>query len=185
MTEINLLPWRETLRENVKKEWFLWLGAILMLAIFILVTVCTVLQIKIRHALRVNNALHYKINVLSPEVLRVEMIQKQKNSLAIKIMTLRSLQQERFEVVSVLAPLLSKIPFGLALSGIRKKDQEWHLEGVSESPLRVSLFIQYLANIPLLSSPRLVQLNTEDSTAHRFDIVFRENVAGRDLNDAQ
>ncbi len=185
MTEINLLPWRETLRDNIKKEWLLFLGVILMLALFIVVTVCTVLQMKIRHAVRTNNALHSKINVLSDEVLQVKMIQKQKNVLAVKIMTLRSLQEKHFEVVSVLSPVLSQIPSGLALSGIHKKDQEWRLEGVTESPLRVSLFMQDLAKIPLLSSPRLVQLNTEDNTAHRFDIVFRENMAGEDFNEAQ
>lgn len=177
MTEINLLPWRETLRKAAKREWLLLLSMDLLLALFILVTVCMVLNTKIADRIRDNNALQFKAGAQSKNLSFIKSIQQQENEAVVKARTFKLLQEERENVVSILTQVVKHLPSGVYLTLVHKKDQGWVFKGVAQSPLQVSAFLQALEHEPLVTGPSIMQIKTEDNKIYRFEINSRQSLA--------
>lgn len=180
MTEINLLPWRESLRLQMKKEWLILLSVVIVIAICILGTVCTVLKTRIAYIVSVNKALQHKTNLLSDNIAQINAIQLQRRDLAAKATVLQLFQLERSHIAPILEQIVVQMPMGMYLTRLDKKGGQLRLEGIAESTVSVSRLMHNLAQSPWLKEPRLLQIKTEESKGgsktHRFEIVLSERI---------
>lgn len=176
MTDINLLPWRERLHQKAKKQWLMGLSMVLGLSLFILILTCGMLNSKIHRTIEINERLKDPLKDLSAKLKRIQMIEYKKMEVAVKTEAFQTLQQEQLNTMAVLRELVNQMPSRMYLTGLRKQDRQWTLEGVAESFLQVSIFVQQLARIAKVKDPKWLKVDAsdrrKDDGQHHFIITF-------------
>ena len=81
MANINLLPWREELREERKQEFLVGLGTTVAIAAIILFVGDRVVNSFIDHQTTKNNFLREQISYLDREIAEIRELQRQKSEL--------------------------------------------------------------------------------------------------------
>ncbi len=176
MTDINLLPWRERFHQKAKKQWLIGLSVVLILSLFVLVATCMVLNAKIHKTIQMNKRLNDPLKDVSGQLQHIKMIEYKKMEVAVKAEVFLTLQQERLTTMTVLSELVNRMPSRMYLTVLRKQDRQWRLEGVSESFLQVSAFVQQLAGISEVKDPKWLKVDASDlkknDGQHHFIITF-------------
>lgn len=180
MTDINLLPWREHLHQKAKKQWLMGLSVVLGLSLFILVLTCVILNAKIHRTLAINEKLNVPLKSLSSQLQRIKMIEYKKMEVTVKAAVFQTLEKERWNTMTVLSDLLSRMPLRMYLTALGKQNSQWKLEGAAESFLQVSNFVHKLAEISQITDPKLLQVGAndikKDDGQHHFALTFETRV---------
>jgi type IV pilus assembly protein PilN len=163
MTEINLLPWRDTLRDAIKKEFLIVMTIILVLAISILIIGDNVIKSKIQLQLKVNTVLKTDMNLLETKLSAIKTIKTELNNLTVKQDALKKLQVDRASTVRLLEQIAYQIPPGVYLTRFDRKGTLLSFEGVTESNVRVSEFMQKVTQSKWISEPDLTEVKAIDS----------------------
>ncbi len=177
MTEINLLPWRETLRNAAKKEFLIILVVALGLVIFILALVLSRVKTKMQHQQALNIDLQQNSAILEPKMGAIAAIKVELNNLSAQQDVLEKLQLERRVTVRLLEQVVYQIPPGVYLTHFDKKGAQLTFEGIAESNARVSEFMQKIAEAQGIAEPHLVEIkavdNKEESKGYYFKMMAR------------
>jgi type IV pilus assembly protein PilN len=177
MTEINLLPWRDTLRHAIKREFLIVMTIILVLAISILIIGVNVIKVKMQRQLKVNIALQTRIDLLELKFSAIKTIQSELHSLAAKQDALEKWQSERMLMVRLLEQVVYQTPSGVYLTRFDKKGMGLTFEGVAESNVRVSEFMQKIGRSQWIVEPNLMEIKVssdkENSNGYYFKITAR------------
>ena len=177
MARINLLPWREEQRkERLKKfQTTSVLAAVLMLAIVALVHVR--MNGLIDHQLSRNNFLINENTLLKARITEIEDLEKEKSNLLARMNIIQQLQSSRPQVVHVFDEIVSTMPNGVYLTGIKNSGANITLDGFAQSNARVSSYMRKVDNANWLSDPRLDVISTESDKGQRiskFTLVVRQ-----------
>lgn len=155
MAQINLLPWREERRQELKKEFLVTVGLVLALAIGLVVlgdrvVVGQIQQQKARNAYLVEN-----IEVLDKQVAEIRELQKKRNQLLDRMQVIQELQGNRPIIVRVLDQLVRTVPDGVFYTNLKTKGKVITIRGVAESNNRVSSLMRRLNSSEWLANPKL------------------------------
>lgn len=177
MTEINLLPWRENLRNAIKREFLIVVTIILILAIFILIVGMSVIKSKMQLHSEINITLQKNMRLLETKISSAKTIKTELSNVATKQNALEKLQSERMVMVRLLEQVVYQIPSGVYLTRLDKKGVQLTFEGVAESNVRVSEFMQKIAQSKWIVEPHLMEIKVagdkEDSKNYDFKITAR------------
>ncbi len=164
MTEINLLPWRDALRNAIKIEFLIVMTIILALALSILIIGANIIKSKMQRQLKVNTALQANTRVLEAKFSAIKTIKIELNNLAAKQDALEKLQLERIRTVRLLEQVVYQTPPGVHLTRLDKKGLQLIFEGVAESNVRVSEFMRKIAQSKWITEPHLIEIKGADSS---------------------
>lgn len=164
MTDINLLPWRDTLRNAIKGEFLIVMTIILVLAISVLIIGMNVIKSKMQRQLKINIALQADIELLEKNFSAVKTIKVELNNLAAKQDALEKLQSERILMVRLLEEVVYQTPSGVNLTRFNKKGMQLTFEGVAESNVRVSEFMRKMSQSKWITEPHLIEIKGADSS---------------------
>ena len=177
MTEINLLPWRETVRNAAKKEFLIIFTLILGLAVFVLFMALNKIKTQLQRLQALNTDLQQKIAILEPKMSAIATIKIELNNLSAKRDVLEKLQLQRKTVVHLLEQVVYQIPAEVYLTRFDKKDVQLTFEGVAESNARVSEFMQKIAQSQWIAEQNLVEIkavdNKQESKGYYFKMTAR------------
>jgi type IV pilus assembly protein PilN len=179
MPSINLLPWREELRQKRKKDFLLAIvGAILIGSVISYASKLTV-QSWISAQNNRNNILRTEIEVLDRQIEEINALDAQKSRLIARMEIIDQLQRSRPEVVHLFDELVETLPEGAYLTGITQTSARIELQGSAQSSTRVSALMRNVNSSEWLRDPQLQVVQTvENGPARNAEFtVFAQQIS--------
>jgi type IV pilus assembly protein PilN len=172
MAKINLLPWREELRQERQRQFAMsaLLTAITGVVIVFLVSLAfdrAINQQNVR-----NQTIQSEINRLQVQIRRIAELEETRARLLSRKQIIEELQASRSLTVEMLDQLAKTIPMGVTLNSISQQGMNLRLAGTSQSNARVSAYLQSLADNELFVDPDLGFVRAADepeNTQEPFD----------------
>jgi len=155
MPRINLLPWREELREQRRNQFFVALGGAAGAAALVVFLGVLVMNSVISHQLSRNAVLEEEMKLLDLKIKEIRDLEEQKDSLIARMQIIEQLQQSRPEVVHLFDEMVKTLPEGVYLNKLKQNGKKLGIEGTAESNTRVSAFMRNIDKSEWLTSPDL------------------------------
>ncbi|WP_370979925.1 PilN domain-containing protein [Agaribacterium sp. ZY112] len=155
MARINLLPWREELRQEKKKEFLTQLvGVCIFVALACFLWVQTV-DGAIQGQEARNKMLKDEIAGLEKQVEEIKELKKKKSELEARMRVIQDLEGKRSIIVHHFDELARRIPDGVYFTKLQRSGGKFFVFGVSESNQRISALMRSLDESDYFSSPNL------------------------------
>lgn len=155
MAHINLLPWREELRKQRKRDFFIALGS----AAFVMVLVVVVLHFYYAGLIENEDSrikfMQAEIKSVEAKIKEIQELERKKAQLIARMEVIDQLQKNRPEVVHLFAEIVNMVPEGLYLTKMDQKGRTIILEGNAQSNARVSALMRALDASEWFSEPVL------------------------------
>lgn len=165
MANINLLPWREKLREERKKEFIVQLGMMVVAAALVLVVLDRIVNSSIDNQAEVNSTLRNEIAVLDGKLTEIRTLQDQKKALTARMAVIQELQGNRPVIVRLFDELVRTLPDGVYYNSITRTNDSIALEGVADSNSRISALMRDLEASDWFADPYLVGVTALNEAA--------------------
>jgi len=167
MAHINLLPWREELRQQKKKEFFTVLGgtAIVFAGVVLLIHLYVAGMIDYQQSR--NNMLKQEITIVEGKIKEIQELERQKEQLIARMRVIEQLQGNRPEVVHLFDEIAKIIPEGLYISSITQKGRIITFNGKAQSNARVSAFMRSLEASDWFADPLLDVISTKSDRSQK------------------
>ena len=173
MAQINLLPWREERRQELKKEFLAAVALVLALAGGLVLLADRIVDSQIQNQQARNQYLTESIKVLDKEVAEIRDLQRRRNQLLDRMRVIQELQGNRPIIVRVLDQLVRTVPDGVFYTKLTTKEKKISISGVAESNNRVSSLMRRLEASDWLANPTLdkvYEAREFGDQANRFEL---------------
>lgn len=161
-TNINLLPWREAIKEHQKKEFISMLGLALSTVAAGMLVIHFLINRQINFQNDDNNYLKAEIQLLDQQISEIESLQKEKAQLLARMQIIQQLQTNRPQIVRLFDEIIKTIPEGLYLTNLTHTGPHLMMEGRAESNTRVSTFMRNIEASHWLKSPVLSVIQVDE-----------------------
>lgn len=175
MAKINLLPWRETLRQTQKKQ---YIGSLvgISLAVFILFWIAgQIFDQQIRNQNSRNNYLKQQIEVLDRQIAEISEITEARDAISLRMALIEQLQVSRNLTPLLFDELARLVPAGVSFSSMRRIENNIKIIGVSESNNRLSAFMRKIEESKVFVNPELSSIVADKSGVNAisdFELQF-------------
>jgi len=160
MPSINLLPWRQALRQRRRKEFLIGIGAAVGLAALITLLAHLAVSSMIDAQNRRNDLLKAEIAELDKAIEQILALEDQKARMISRMEVIDRLQASRPEVVKLFDQIVSTLPEGVYLTSVKQSGRKLEFNGVAQSSTRVSAFMRNIDASESLASPELKVIQT-------------------------
>ncbi len=184
MPSINLLPWRQALRQRRKKEFFIGTVASIALAALVALLAHLTVSSMIDSQHRRNDLLKAEIVELDKSIEQIVALEEQKDRMIARMEVIDTLQSSRPEVVKLFDQVVATLPEGVYLTSAKQKGRKIEFNGVAQSSTRVSAFMRNIDASETLSAPELKVIQTgKDSGPGSQFTLFANLRAGADADE--
>jgi type IV pilus assembly protein PilN len=160
MPSINLLPWRQALRQRRRKEFLIGIGAAVGLAALVTLLAHLTVSSMIDAQNRRNELLKAEIAELDKAIEQILALEEQKERMISRMEVIDTLQASRPEVVKLFDQIVSTLPEGVYLTSVKQSGKKIEFNGVAQSSTRVSAFMRNIDASESLSAPELKVIET-------------------------
>jgi type IV pilus assembly protein PilN len=181
ITTINLLPWREELRQEQKKQF----GVLTFLMTFLAAAIVGLIHIqmasKIDYQLSRNKFMSTEIVKLDEEIAEIRDLKKVRRSLVERMEVIQDLQRSRPSIVHLFTEIVSTVPNGVYLESLTQSGGNLLMNGEAESNARVSTYMRNLDASEWLKDPNLTVIEIEDIKVNRisnFTLTVKQTSPG-------
>lgn len=172
MAKINLLPWRDELRQQKKKDFFnIILLGMLVTGLF-MGLVHMYMEGRIHYQQSRNKKLEAEIALLDKKIVAINSIEEKKAKLLAKIDVITKLQKSRPEIVHLFDEIPRLLPDGVHLTKFTQTGKELTFEGKSQSNARVSVFMNAIEASAWLHQPKLDVIKAPEQDLSSITGVF-------------
>jgi len=166
-TRINLLPWRELRRQEQDRQLLsASIGAWLLMGLVVFYG-WYYMNGLIDHQNKRNDFLRTEIAKLDRKIEEINKLKERKQALIARMQIIQELQQNRTQIVHVFDDLVRKLPKGVYLTGLAKKNKRITLKGVAQSNARVSHLMNNLDSSDWFTNPNLDIVNARNQGGAR------------------
>lgn len=174
MILINLLPWREELREKQKKLFFLSLGISLTSALVIIIFTYLYLENGISSQRQRNQILSNEIARYDRQIQEIKRLKKVRQALIARMNIIQQLQENRPTLVHFFDELIKILPGGVHFTKVVRSGDEVVMIGQSGSNSEVSQLMRNIENnywlhYPVLEEIKEVKELNRDRKTEIFD----------------
>ncbi len=176
MAQINLLPWRDERRQELKQEFVAILGLMVGLGAVLVFLADLVLSGQIDNQRSRNAYLERNIEVLDREVAEIQDLQRKRTQLLDRMQVIQELQGNRPVIVRILDQVVRTVPDGIFYTSLQAAGNVISIEGISESNNRVSSLMRRLDSSAWFSNPNLTGVSAEPNfgtQANKFQMSFK------------
>jgi type IV pilus assembly protein PilN len=179
MPSINLLPWRQALRQRRRKEFLIGVGAAVGLAALITLLTHLTVSSMIDAQNRRNELLKSEIAELDKAIEQILALEDQKARMISRMEVIDRLQASRPEVVKLFDQIVSTLPEGVYLTSVKQSGKKIEFDGVAQSSTRVSAFMRNIDSSESLTSPELkvIQTGTNTGPGAQFTLFASQRAA--------
>lgn len=178
MARINLLPWREQLREERKKEFLTTLVLVVILGAALVFLADRQLNSQIDHQNARNELLRKEIQLLESRIREIEQLQARRNQMLDRMKIIQDLQGNRPIIVRVFDELVRTLPDGVHFTSLVMKGPVVAIKGAAESNSRVSMLMRQLDGSDWMTGPNLTAVRAVTSgqvdQANVFELSVRQ-----------
>lgn len=187
MPSINLLPWRQALRQRRRKEFLIGIAASVILAgivtLFAHLTVSSMIDAQNRR----NDLLKDEIAKLDKSIEEILALEDKKARMIARMEVIDRLQASRPEVVKLFDQIVSTLPEGVYLTTVKQAGKKIEFDGVAQSSTRVSAFMRNIDSSESLMSPELkvIQTGSNASPGAQFTLFASQRpIPGAEEDDS-
>jgi type IV pilus assembly protein PilN len=182
MPSINLLPWRQALRQRRRKEFLIGLGAAVGLAALITLLTHLAVSSMIDEQKRRNELLTAEIAELDKAIEQILTLEEKKAAMISRMQVIDTLQSSRPEVVKLFDHMVSTLPEGVYLTSVKQVGKKIEFNGVAQSSTRVSAFMRNIDASETLSTPELkvIQTGREADPGAQFTLFASQRAVAGD-----
>ena len=175
MAKINLLPWREELRQQKKKDFLSLLGLAALLTVVVMGLAHLYIAGLKEHQGQRNKLLQDEIAILDTKIVEVKNIGERKSKLLVKIDLVQKLQESRPEIVHLFDEIPRTAPDGVFLTKFTQLGKDLTFDGKTQSNARVSAFMRAVEASTWLQTPKLGVIISPDKTSveQNSDFILR------------
>jgi type IV pilus assembly protein PilN len=165
MAHVNLLPWRETLRQKQKQNYFavLFATAAICATFFWLIGQMFDQQIGNQNAR--NQYLTNEINQLDALIGEIQKVKDSKAEIQKRMALIEQLQSSRNLAPILLNELVQVVPKGVSFETMRRTQNKVIIDGISDSNNRLSEFIRKLEGSRVFLTPELSSIIADTSAS--------------------
>jgi type IV pilus assembly protein PilN len=162
MARINLLPWREKLRKQRRREF-----GVISLGALVLTLACLGYwhwynQGLIDNQNDRNRFLEKEIARVDKEIREIRELEKTRRKLIARMKVIEDLQVSRPQIVHLFDELVTVVPDGAYLSKAVQRGRSLTLNGRAQSNARVSTYMRNIDASPWLNDPKLRIIEHKD-----------------------
>lgn len=158
MANINLLPWREERRQELRKEFLTVLGAVALAGIIVVLLANRVYSSWIDNQNGRNEYLQNNINELNRQVAEIKEMEAKRRELLDRMKVIQDLQGTRPLIVRVFDEIVRTLPDGVFYQSLSRTDKTMELTGVAESNNRVSSLMRQFDRSEWFENPNLTSV---------------------------
>ena len=181
MTQINLLPWREERRQELKRQFFVVLAGLAMIGAGCVYMVDVSVQSQIQYQDGRNTFVTAETSKLEAQIEEIEELQKKRESLVERMNVIQNLQGNRPVIVHVFEDLARMIPEGVYFGGVEARGSTLTLDGYAEANSRVSNLMRNLDKSDMFRNPNLSSVRNAVNDDHggwsEFTLSLKQGVA--------
>lgn len=174
MARINLLPWREELRKQKKREFGMAAGGSVVVMIGVVFLAHMHINGLVAHQQSRNQYLKQQISAVEAKIKEIRDLEKQRQQLIDRMRVIEQLQRNRPEVVHLFQELVELTPDGLFLESLEQKDAIITVRGKAQSNARVSSLMRALDKSNWFAKPRLELIEAGPRGAERTRVFTLE-----------
>jgi len=160
MAHINLLPWREELRQQKKKEFLTIIGGIAVVFAGVVLVVHVYVAMIIDSQNSRNTLLKQEITIVENKIKEISELEKKKEQLIARMRVIEQLQSNRPEVVHLFDEIAKNVPEGMYIVSLKQRNRNVTIKGRAQSNARVSAFMRRLEASPWFENPKLDVIET-------------------------
>jgi type IV pilus assembly protein PilN len=158
MARINLLPWREQLREERKQQFLVALAATLLVAGGLVFLGDRYFSSEIERQVSRNDFVRSEIAVLDSRIKEISELKARRQQLLERMKIIQDLQGNRQIIGRVFDQLVRTLPDGVYFSNLKMTGKTIAINGAAESNNRVSNLMRNLDASEWLEAPNLTQV---------------------------
>jgi type IV pilus assembly protein PilN len=158
MANINLLPWREERRQELRKEFLTILGGVAVAAIVVILLSNRVYSAWIDNQNGRNAYLQTSISELDHQVAEIKELEDKRRELLDRMKVIQDLQGTRPLIVRVFDEIVRTLPDGVFYQSLARNDKTVELTGVAESNNRVSSLMRQFDRSEWFENPNLTSV---------------------------
>lgn len=181
MARINLLPWRENLRQERQRNFFIALAATAIGAVLLVFLASHLVQRQIDAQEDRNAYLESEIRKLDRDIASIEELEQTRDNLLARKNVIERLQENRSMMVHLFNSLARTVPEGVRLTSVGQTGEELTIEGVTQSETRVSDYMRAIERAEWLHEPDLTIIEAmqgeEASPAEPFRFELKARIA--------
>jgi|TARA_B110000459_G_C16590693_1_gene486065 type IV pilus assembly protein PilN len=169
VAQINLLPWRERLREERKREFVNILAGIVIIAggLVLLVDRYMVGEIDAQSAR--NDFVRSEISILDDQVEEISQLRQQKEDIRARMSVITDLQGTRPLIVRMFDELVKTLPNGVYYQTVERVGERIAIDGVAESNAQITELLRNLDASGWFRDPDLSDITAADAPASLLD----------------
>jgi len=181
MARINLLPWRENLRQERQRNFMVALVGTALLAVALVFLGSHLVERQIDAQEARNGYLEQEIDELDEDIASIEELEATRDNLLARKNVIERLQENRSMMVHLFNSLAQTVPDGIRLTTVSQSGEELTIEGTTQSETRVSDYMRNIEDAEWLHEPdlRIIEAigGEEGSGAEPFRFELRARVA--------
>ena len=177
MANINLLPWREELRQERNRTTVVICAALIGLALLMVFFAKLYMDSRIDHQKSRNAFIQTEINKLAEVIKEIEDIKQRRDALRARMDVIQELQQNRAKIVHVFDDLVNQLPEGVYFDEVKKTNDTINISGKAQSNNRVSLLMRGLDASDWFEGSSLKVVDVLDQngvSVSQFDLAVKE-----------
>ena len=160
---INLLPWRDELREQKKQAFLNITVGVLALAGAIVFGVDRFYNIEIDNQTARNNFLTKEIGVLEERIAEINLLQQKRNELLSRMTVIQELQGNRPIIVRVFDELARQLAPRVFFTSLQMSAANLSINGVAESNNRISNQLRNFSESEWFERPNVTAINADQN----------------------
>ena len=177
MANINLLPWREELRQERQRQFLSVLGLVAILSVVVGWSIYTYYDTQVENQRNRNNFLQKEIQKLDSKIKEIETLEKERQELVERMNLIQDLQKSRPQIVHVFDEIVANMPEGVNLQSVERVGDELIFDGVAESSPRISKFMRNISTSKWLKLGPLDTISGDkDSGANRKNFLLKTKI---------
>lgn len=188
MARINLLPWREELREERRKRFLLALVGALVGAVGLTLLAAQYLSNEIDFQTARNAHLTGEIAVLDERIKQISELKARRQQLLERMRIIQDLQGNRPVSARIFDQLARTLPDGVYFTEVKMEEGTLSIKGAAASNNRVSDLMRNLDSSELFDAPSLTEVKATTAgqldQANVFQLTVRQTRPA-DAEDAQ
>ena len=182
MVRLNLLPWRETKRQHQKRVFIAASLAAVSVTLAAALASYVVIDDMIQYQESPNTLLPTEIASLDRKIKEIKEIEKKKRDVLARMEIIQELQGLRPEIVHLFDEIVTAIPNGLYLTGLKQTGTTVVLEGRAQSYGRISELMRRINASAWLANPTLKIIKEPDKTdtgLSHFELQLQQQRPGK------
>ncbi|MCQ4321003.1 type 4a pilus biogenesis protein PilN [Stutzerimonas stutzeri] len=176
MARINLLPWREQLREERKQRFLVSLAGVAVAAVGLLFLADQYYTHAIERQSARNDFVRKEIAVLDTRIAEIKELRERRQQLLERMKIIQDLQGNRPIIGRVFDQLVRTLPDGVYFTGLKMTGKNIAIVGAAESNNRVSNLMRNLDGSDWLDAPNLNEVKAVTAGAVDQENLFQLTV---------